>query len=141
MENLFSQTQALITEVIALEDDLDGKLAEFLELRTKLHAILDDEIQMLTHQDLAEATQIAYDMEDRTYTFVLVLLLVGLACGTFIAVGITRGITFPVSKLVSASRAIARGDLSQRANIQSKDEFGILETRTETPILPKSSFS
>ena len=137
MENLFSQTQALITEVIALEDDLDGKLVEFLELRTKLHAILDDEIQMLTHQDLAEATQIAYDMEDRTYTFVLVLLLVGLACGTFIAVGITRGITFPVSKLVSASRAIARGDLSQRANIQSKDEFGILGQSFDQMILQR----
>ncbi len=44
LEDLLSQTQALITDVIALEDDLDANLAEFASLRTKLDAILDDEI-------------------------------------------------------------------------------------------------
>ena len=124
--DLFSQTQALSIEIIELEDDLNANLAELVDLQTRLDAVLDDEIQVLTNQDLAEATQIAVDMEARTNTMVLLLLLGGLACGALIAVAITRGITDPVSKLVAASRAIARGDLSLRANIQSKDEFGIL---------------
>ena len=126
MEVLFSQTQDLATEIIALEDDLQRNLVEFQDLRTELDAVLDDEILVLTHQDLAEATQVAHDMEARTNTIVLLLLLGALACGTLIAVAITRGITDPVNKLVSASRAIARGDLSQRVDVQTKDEFGIL---------------
>ena len=126
LEVLFSQTQDLATEIIALEDDLQRNLVEFQDLRTELDAVLDDEILVLTHQDLAEATQVAHDMEARTNTIVLLLLLGALACGTLIAVAITRGITDPVNKLVSASRAIARGDLSQRVDVQTKDEFGIL---------------
>ncbi|MCH8745851.1 MAG: PAS domain S-box protein, partial [Chloroflexi bacterium] len=124
--DLFSETQALSTEIIELEDDLNANLAAFVDLRTRLDAVLDDEIQVLTYQALAEATQVARDMKARTNTMVLLLLLGGLACGTLVAVAITRGITDPVEKLVAASRAIARGDLSLRANIQSKDEFGIL---------------
>ena len=126
LEDLFSQTQALATEIIALEDDIAANLAQFVELREKLDAILDDEIQVLTHRDLTEATQVVHDMEARTITLVFLLLLVGLASGTLVAVAITRGITGPVGKLVSASRAIARGNLSQRVDIQADDEFGIL---------------
>ncbi len=57
---------------------------------------------------------------------VAVLLLISLGCGTIAAVAITTAITAPVGKLVSASQAIAEGDLSRRVDIQSKDEFGIL---------------
>ncbi len=59
-------------------------------------------------------------------TVVVVLLLIALACGTIAAVAITTAITGPVGKLVSASEAIAEGDLSQRVDIPTKDEFGIL---------------
>ena len=126
IDRLFGETVALARQIIDLEADIAANLAEFVDLREKLDVILDDEIQVLAHHDLAEATQVAHDMEARTTIVVMVLLLVGLASGTLVAVAITRGITGPVGKLVSASRAIARGDLSQRANIQSKDEFGIL---------------
>ena len=126
LENLFSQTEVLVTEVIALEDDITANLAEFQDLQSGLDTILDDEIQVLTRQDLTEATQVAHDMEARTNTLVFLLLLGGLVCGTLTAIAITRGITGPVSNLVSASRAIARGELFLRADIQSKDEFGIL---------------
>ena len=80
----------------------------------------------LTHQNLAEATWVAHNLEARTTTLLLSLLLVGLACGILTAVAITRGIIDPVNILVSASRAIARGDLSQRVDVPTKDEFGIL---------------
>ncbi len=72
------------------------------------------------------ASLVSYLLEANSNTLVLVLLLIGLACGTLVAVALTRGITGPVGKLVSASQAIAKGDLSQRVDIQSKDEFGIL---------------
>ena len=65
-------------------------------------------------------------MEANSITMVLVVLLIGLASGILVAVAITTAITAPVRKLVSASQAIARGDLSQRVDIQSKDEFGKL---------------
>ena len=126
LEDLFSRTEALVTEVIALEGDLEANLAEFEDLREKLDAILAEEILVLAHQDLVEATQVAHDMEARTTILVISLLLGGLVFGSITAVAITKGITGPVGKLVSANRAIAKGNLSQRVDIQSKNEFGIL---------------
>ncbi len=75
---------------------------------------------------LVIASMFSFLMEANSFSMVLVVVLIGLACGTLAAVAITTAITGPVGKLVSASQAIARGDLSQRVNIQSKDEFGIL---------------
>ena len=126
LEIQFNQVETLAQEIIALEDDITANLANFAGLRTKLDTVLDDEIQVLTHQDLAEATWVAHNMEARITTLLLSLPFVGLACGILTAVAITRGIIDPVNILVSASRAIARGDLSQRVEVQTKDEFGIL---------------
>ena len=126
LEDLFGQIQTLTIEVMVLEADLQTNLEEFQELRAKLDTVLDDEIQVLTHQDLAEATQVAQDMKSRTTIVMMLLLLGGLFSGILVAVAITRGITGPVSKLVTASRAIANGELFVRVHIRSKDEFGIL---------------
>ncbi len=75
---------------------------------------------------LVIASMFSFLMEANSISIVLVVVLIGLACGTLAAVAITTAITGPVGKLVSASQAIAEGDLSRRVDIQSKDEFGIL---------------
>jgi signal transduction histidine kinase len=53
------------------------------------------------------------------YSVAMVLVIV---IGYFVA----RLIVNPISTLVSASRAIASGDLSQRTQIKSRDEIGVL---------------
>ena len=50
-------------------------------------------------------------MEANSNTVVVVLLLIGLGCGTIAAVAITTAMTGPVGKLVSACQAITEGDL------------------------------
>ena len=93
LENLFSQTLTLATEIIDLEDEIEVSLTEFQDLRTKLDAVLDDEIRILTHQNLAEATWVAHNLEARTTTLLLSLLLVGLACGILTAVAIPSSLS------------------------------------------------
>ncbi len=55
-------------------------------------------------------------------------LLFALAMAAVILVGyvISQRITTPLSRLVQTSRAVAEGDLTQRTNIRSTDEVGIL---------------
>ena len=126
LEDQFEQGETSGLGIIAIDDNIGRDLAMFLGLRAQLDDILDDELQVLTRQDLAEATTAVHQATDRTNTLVLVLLLVGIVTGTISGIAISRGITKPIGRLVSANRKLAEGDLSQRVIIRSTDEFGIL---------------
>jgi len=57
---------------------------------------------------------------------ILILLLGGIVCGTLSVIDLTRSITGPVGRLVAVNKKVAKGDLTQRVDIRSNDEFGIL---------------
>jgi twitching motility protein PilJ len=65
--------------------------------------------------------------------------LLGVAAGLLLAIGlivyITRQITRPLSELGSVSELVGRGDLSQLAQIESRDEIGRLAKSFNTSIL------
>ena len=126
LETQFNQLITLAQEIIALEDNIDRNLAKFLDLRAQLDQILDGEIQVLTQQNLAEATANVHQTTGRTNTLVLILLLGGIVCGTLSVIDLTRSITGPVGRLVAVNKKVAKGDLTQRVDIRSNDEFGIL---------------
>lgn len=54
--------------------------------------------------------------------------LVGIGLALLLAFFLSRRITAPVQSLASAARSLGRGDLSQRAEVRSKDELGELAT-------------
>lgn len=56
----------------------------------------------------------------------LVLCILAVAIGLGVAIVLSRGITKPVTSLVSAAGAIAKGDLTGKVGIVSKDEIGNL---------------
>jgi signal transduction histidine kinase len=62
------------------------------------------------------------------------IILYTLAMVAVIGIGyfVARLIINPLYKLVTTSRAIAGGDLTQRTEIQSKDEIGVLATSFDT---------
>ncbi|MDY0107174.1 MAG: methyl-accepting chemotaxis protein, partial [Giesbergeria sp.] len=63
---------------------------------------------------------------DSARLLLLVLGLIGLACGVALAVWITRSITAPLSEAVRVAQAVASGDLSTRVEVRSSDETGQL---------------
>jgi methyl-accepting chemotaxis protein len=57
---------------------------------------------------------------------ILIIISVTILVGIFLTYTITKGIVGPLSKVVELSKALAQGDLSQRANFTSRDELGEL---------------
>ncbi len=57
---------------------------------------------------------------------ILTISLVVLALGLFISLTTAKGITKPIRSLATASGLLAKGNLSQRVDIGSKDEIGAL---------------
>ena len=64
----------------------------------------------------------------RTTNTTILLALISLIFGGFMAMKITRGITEPVGKLTGALEMVAKGDLGQEIEIKSNDEIGELST-------------
>jgi signal transduction histidine kinase len=64
-------------------------------------------------------------------TYVL-LFAAAMVCVVIVGYMTARRITRPLSRLVSTSRAIAGGDLSQRTGIHSQDEIGMLAASFDT---------
>ena len=123
---LFDQSVMLAREIIALDRTKERGLGEFVRIRRELDVVLDDEIQVLTHRDLAEAKAFAQRAVVRANTVMVTLLLAGLVLGVLGGALMARSVTRPVSQLVSLTQAITKGDFSQRADIRTQDEFEIL---------------
>ena len=125
-DSLFEQSVELTREIIALDETKGTSLANFIAILRDLDAVLNDEIQVLARENLADATNVLHTTETRTSFMILALLAVGLVSGSVTVVAVTRSITGPVGKLVSATHRITEGNSSPRVAIDSYDEFGIL---------------
>lgn len=60
------------------------------------------------------------------YTFLIAVIVMAITLGIVVGLTITRSITLPLSKGVSFAQAIAKGDLTQKLDIDQKDEIGVL---------------
>jgi methyl-accepting chemotaxis protein len=91
----------------ALQDDLD-KLSAYLKAATK------------KRYDEAKAT------ESQAATTMIGISLAALIVGIVLALFITRSVTRPLAAMGAVIETVAQGDLTQRVNIDSKDELGEL---------------
>jgi GAF domain-containing protein/nitrogen-specific signal transduction histidine kinase len=126
VEDRFNTVWAGIQEAVALREGMARELDRFLGLRASLDDLLDEEVQVLSHQNLAEAGTAVEQTVRNTHITVFALLIAGLVAGAFTVFAIIRSVTRPVGRLVAASQRVAAGDLSQRVNMDSRDEFRIL---------------
>ncbi len=69
-----------------------------------------------------DSTELTSDTQIILYTFVLILIVV-LACSILISILFSRPIGKNIRTLVAAFENLAKGDLSTRVSIRSKDEF------------------
>ena len=72
--------------------------------------------------------KVTYWMIDLITTALLLVIIIFIIVGLIIGFFISRSITNPLAKLVTASKAVAKGDFKQRVKKESEDEIGDLAT-------------
>jgi methyl-accepting chemotaxis protein len=122
----FTQSMALVKEIIALEDEKKSDLAEFVRLCMELDTVLDDEIQTLTRSDLEVSEKDARKAINAATTTNLVLRVVSSILAVGAAIIVTRIIVPPLNKMTRIAAQIAAGDVEHTIEITSGDEVGQL---------------
>ena len=114
-------------------------MEEFLK-DWKIREVLNDQRNSAAGQVLTSTQNIAIDglnrtkeIADETVTLLgvssltmIIGLLIALVVGFLLAVYLTRIITDPIKKGVRFAKAIAEGDLTQKVDVNQKDEIGDL---------------
>jgi len=112
LEGVFNRTVSLAGDILVVNDYIQKNLPKFVDMRTQIDVLLDEEIQAITHFDLAKAKVDAYKTTRRGYTIIIVVLILALMVGILAGTLLSRSVTIPVSKLVVATERVAKGDLS-----------------------------
>ncbi len=128
MRRLFEESVELSKEIIQLDKEIGTGRDEFIKIRRDMDVLMDDEIQVLTDQDLKTSEEDAKRSINTANILVLALLLGGIIIGSIAAIVITRGITNPLRLVVSRVDEIAgaAGDLTTKVPEASRDEIGDL---------------
>ncbi len=126
IEGVFEQTTGDIEEVLALSASIREDVDHLIELRRRLDGLLDEDIQVSTRQQLAEAKLDAQKAVSGAQRATWVMLLAGLAVGIGAAAIMLGSIAGPLRKLTAAAEEIGRGKLEYRVEHKAKDEFGTL---------------
>lgn len=126
---LFDETIVSVGEILALEDELRGRSQRFIETRTRIDRLLDEEIQV---RELAELVQ-PRRRADREAALVIATLQVLIPLFVIAAVGVgvllTRGVLRPIRRLERGAEAVGRGELSHRIEPAGRDELADLARR------------
>lgn len=123
---LIDRTVTLGQEIAALSSALQANVMLFIDMRSEMDHVLDEQIQALAHQDLESAIAEAHSKVRNIYWAIVLMLGLGMIASVTAAALIARGILGPVRKLVEGANQISRGTLGHRVQIDSKDEIGDL---------------
>ncbi|MBP3955017.1 MCP four helix bundle domain-containing protein [Gemmata sp. G18] len=127
-----------MTRVIALaEEDRDDEALEILQSAVPASdkmvaamAVLRENKFRISHRAF-EATTSAYHAARLQF---LVVIVSGIAGALYLGYLISRGITRPLEQTVLVLGAAAQGDLTQRAEVRSRDEIGQMGEALNTAI-------
>jgi methyl-accepting chemotaxis protein len=82
------------------------------------------ELRDLQKNDISRVMKATGDMGDQTIMMVIIASIVSLIVSIFVGVFVARGITRPVKEMQALMQRIARGDLTVRGQVKTKDEIG-----------------
>lgn len=122
----FTDSSRLTNDIIEINKLISSNRYEFVKVRRKMDAILDEGIQKITVRELTRTNQEAVTLITTTISLAVILLIFGLAVGIIAAIFISRHLLSSIGKLSSSAKSISKGDLTARVKIQSKDEIGEL---------------
>jgi len=126
IDRLFRETVILAKAVIAMEKSKVQGLAAFVQLRRELDTLLDDNIQILAHEDLLASEKATAEAISRTSMLIFILVGIGVLAGIAASVAIGRATVRPLRKLTDAAEQVQQGNLQVQAQVESRDETGIL---------------
>ena len=108
---------------LALADNI------MLEKVDTLYGSADNALQALMQMQSADALQNYTDSVNRfknTRNIAIALIAAGIALALWLGIALIRAITRPLQEALRLAGAVAQGDLTQRIEITSKDEIGLL---------------
>src|SRR5947209_6761908 len=94
----------------------------FLEMLGTYSPVPSLQWAVIAEKTQADAYQSVFEMQRKAQLFALLAIALSVGFGVFAA----RKIATPLQTLTESSRAIARGDFSQRVNVKSRTEIGEL---------------
>jgi signal transduction histidine kinase len=104
--------------ILALKEEFEEKEESFNDFIAK---VIEHEMN-----DLHQGDEAADELASRATSLIIVASLVAVVLAMAGGYFISRTISNPISKLKDAAIEIGRGDLSKRAQVESKDEVGVL---------------
>lgn len=119
-----------LTAVLTNLREYENGFIKFVELAKRQNAIVKElaatgtELAGLVEQTSTHETRVMRDILSKASLYLSLGTIVAIVLGVFFGVVITRGITGPVAKIVKALNTVAKGDLTHRVDIDSKDEIG-----------------
>jgi methyl-accepting chemotaxis protein len=118
--------------MITAQKNLLTQSAEVEETMARLDAAGEEtkdllaQVEDLAGADMAKATATGRASSSQAIHWQIVVVLCSLVIGGLLGFIITRAIAGPVRKGVELADEIAKGDFSQRLNLERRDEIGIL---------------
>ena len=113
---------------LANEKEFNKSKVRFTEIatsRANLFSDLEKEIQ-INQQQAKDSDKQNIDTYKTSLYFIIVVIIIGLALATAIGVFIAVNIDKQLKKVLAFAEAIGEGDLTERIEIDSKDEIGRL---------------
>jgi methyl-accepting chemotaxis protein len=112
---------------------LAGKFEDALQITitrsNPLFKLANEAAQQLSHEEKEEATKVhakAVSNYHATLVCVVAAIILSILVTLVLGIIIFRSITNSAAKLIKASQCLAQGDLSQRAQLVTHDEFEII---------------
>lgn len=129
LERTMNQTMVWVHQLLALDEALLKQSQKFVDRRRAMEHLLDEEIQILTMQDLStpreEASQAIHSVVGAAQFLMPLFLLSALGLGLLLI----RNITEPIRQLMDGTDAVSRGDRSHLIVPTGRDEFADLAQR------------
>jgi len=123
------QASRSVTLSRAMEGDFEAAKANAAsDAGPKFAAARETMFKLLTLQgDVAKQEfDLAHDLSVNSRNITLAAIAIGLGLAAWLGFLLIRAITRPLDAAVKLARAVAEGDLTQRIDVQSKDEIGQL---------------
>ena len=128
IEKVFHGITLLTQQEHGIEIDLQRDMKKLMDLRSKIHHLLDSGVLSLTHQSLHTSAEAAHRAVREARIEILVMLLIALIVGSVAAFIISNSVVGSVHRLVASTKKIGAGMLEHRVHVKTRDEIGELGT-------------
>jgi methyl-accepting chemotaxis protein len=126
-DRVISKRRELIERMV----DAAAAMAQLDASGEEAEALLS-KVELLASSEMAAAKQQGADAQVQALTALLIVAVVSIVIGLLMGVIITRSISRPLQRAVTACNAIAEGDLTVEVESDAKDEVGMLLTAMQT---------